>query len=72
MIKFELEREVLRAETVHTHNTLSVITQGLQVCKWYLLWGLKSINRTYFGLFGAPGLVDITTDHAGRNKWVVP
>ena len=30
-------------------------TQGLQVCKWYLLWGLKSINRTYFGLFGALG-----------------
>ena len=31
------------------------LTQGLQVCKWYLLWGLKSMNRTYFGLFGAPG-----------------
>ena len=31
------------------------LTQGLQVCKWYLLWGLKPINRTYFGLFGAPG-----------------
>ena len=30
-------------------------SQGLQVGKWYLLWGLKSINRTYFGLFGAPG-----------------
>ena len=25
------------------------------MCKWYLLWGLKAINRTYFGLFGAPG-----------------
>ena len=31
------------------------VFQGLQVCKWYLLWGLKSINRTYFGLCGAPG-----------------
>ena len=35
---------------------MRVYTQGLQVCKWYLLWGLKSINRTYFGLFGAPGI----------------
>ena len=34
-------------------------TQGLQVCKWYLLWGLKSVNRTYFGLFGATGKEDI-------------
>ena len=29
-------------------------TLGLQVCKWYLLLGLKSINRTYFGLFWSP------------------
>ena len=28
---------------------------GLQVCKQYLLWYLKYINMTYFGLFGAPG-----------------
>ena len=36
------------------------LTQGLQVCKWYVLWGLKSINRTYFGLFGALGYADGT------------
>ena len=34
-----------------------VYSQGLQVWKWYLLWGLKSIHRTYFGLFGALGIV---------------
>ena len=28
---------------------------GLQVYKQYLLWGLKSIYSTYFGLFGALG-----------------
>ena len=27
----------------------------LQVHKVYLLWGLKYMNMTYFGLFGAPG-----------------
>ena len=30
-------------------------TLGLQVYKYDLLWGLKSVNSTYFGLFGAPG-----------------
>ena len=29
---------------------------GLQVCKEYILWGLKYLNRTYFGLFGATGV----------------
>ena len=33
-----------------------IYTPGLQVYKWYPLWGLKSINSTYFGLFGAPGI----------------
>ena len=28
---------------------------GLQVYKSYLHWGLKSINNTYLGLFGALG-----------------
>ena len=38
-------------------NSIGIVySQGLQVCKWYLLWGLKSINRTYFGLFGGPGI----------------
>ena len=27
----------------------------IQVCKCYLFWGLKSINITYFHLFGSPG-----------------
>ena len=30
-------------------------TPWLQVCKQYLLWALKYIHMTYFGLFGAPG-----------------
>ena len=30
-------------------------TMGLQVRKQHLLWGLKSRNRTYFGLVGASG-----------------
>ena len=29
---------------------------GLQVDKQYLLWGLKSINSTYFGPFGVLGI----------------
>ena len=32
-------------------------TLGLQVYKYRLLWGLKSLTGTYFGLFGAPGKV---------------
>ena len=27
----------------------------LHVCKQYLLWALKYMDRTYFGLFGASG-----------------
>ena len=27
----------------------------LQVCKSFLLWALKYVNRTYFGLFKDPG-----------------
>ena len=27
---------------------------GLQIYKYYLLWALKYIDMTYFGLFGAP------------------
>ena len=42
-----------------------VIPQGLQVCKWYLLWGLKSISRTYFGLFGATGITEQLTETSG-------
>ena len=30
---------------------------GLQVYKYDLLWVLKSVNSTYFGLFGAPGIM---------------
>ena len=41
---------------IQTPYNFQSSTQGLQVCKWYLLWGLKSINRTYFGLFGALGV----------------
>ena len=29
---------------------------GLPVCTSYLLWGLKDVNRTYFGVAGDPGL----------------
>ena len=32
------------------------VSLGLQVCKQYLLSGRKSVNSTYFGPFGAPGL----------------
>ena len=39
-----------------------IYCQRLQVCKWYLLWGLKSINRTYFGLIGALGIGDRKRD----------
>ena len=31
----------------------------LQVCKQYLLWGLKSINGTYFGPFGVLGFFPV-------------
>ena len=34
----------------------SLITLGLQVYKEYLLWPLKYIDMTYFGLLGAPGI----------------
>ena len=33
------------------------LSLGLQVCKEYLPWGLKYINVTHFGLFGATGFV---------------
>ena len=33
----------------------NILSLALQVYTQYLLWGLKSINSTYFGLFGAPG-----------------
>ena len=36
---------------------LVTLTLGIQVCKQYLLWGLKYIHNTYFGLFGSPGVV---------------
>ena len=36
---------------------LVLFPKGSKYAKWYLLWGLKSINRTYFGQFGAPGFV---------------
>ena len=29
-------------------------TLGLQVCEGYLLWELRHISRTYFGMLGAP------------------
>ena len=32
-----------------------LLSLGLQVYKYYLLWALKYIDMTYFGLFGAPG-----------------
>ena len=35
------------------------LSLGIQVCKYYLLWGLKYPNITYFGLFGSPGYVDV-------------
>ena len=41
---------------IHRHIYQS-IPLGLQVCKYYLLWGLKYVNMTYFGLFGAPGYI---------------
>ena len=34
-----------------------ILTPGLQVYTQYLLWGLKYINMTYFGLFGGPGYI---------------
>ena len=41
------------------HQELGFLTHlGLQVCKQYLLWGLKYINMTYFGLFGAQGYTE--------------
>ena len=49
-----------------SNESIQSLTQGLQVCKWYLLWGLKSINRTYFGLFGAPGLLTKFHDPAKK------
>ena len=37
-------------------NNIEAVILGLQVYKYYLLWALKYIDMTYFGLFGAPGL----------------
>ena len=37
-------------------NISERITLGLEVYEEYLLCGPKSGNRTYFGLFGAPGI----------------
>ena len=39
---------------------------GLQVYKQYLLCGLKYLNMTYFGLFGAPGL-----DHLSSSRTIL-
>ena len=30
------------------------VTLGLEICKLYLPFGPKHIDRAYFGLFGAP------------------
>ena len=40
---------VLTVRSFRIHKTL-----GLQVYKEYLLWALKYIDMTYFGLLGAP------------------
>ena len=37
------------------NGAATTLSLGLQVCKCYLLWGLKYVNMAYFGLFGAPG-----------------
>ena len=47
-------RERLRGRWVYFQITVSL---RLQVCKQYLLWGLKYINMTYFGLLRAPGML---------------
>ena len=44
-------------------------TLGLQVCKQYLLRGLKYINMIYFGLFGARRILCLLQEGCTLNLW---
>ena len=58
----------VRACTLHVSllTLLLHMSPGLQVYEQYLLLGLKYINGTYFGLFGAQG---VATGLGSRLCW---
>ena len=39
---------------------MSDYSVGIQACKSYLLWGLKHVINTYFGLFASPGIFEVS------------
>ena len=49
-------RKVMLRDSHISCSVRGIITLGIQVYKYFFHWALKSVNITYFALFGSLGL----------------